>query len=220
MASGLYIDEKRDFHIVRWLIVLGILLTVAAASYYAYRWYTTGEKPPVVPVPSKAYAETVIDEKPLTKKQIDTYKVPSTHPRYISIPALNISKARVATVGLLKNNELDTPLHIDDTGWYTESAFPGQGFGVVLIDGHNGGVSRNGIFAELGNLKNNDKIIIERGDGKKISYSVVENKTMSLQEANKTGMNRVLQPFDPDKEGLGLITCAGDWVPRDRVYST
>ena len=219
MASGLYIDQKRNFHAVRWLIILGILLLIAACGYYAYLWYTTGAKPPLVPLPATAYADPTVDESPVTKKQIDEHTVPATHPRYISIPALGISKARVTTVGLLKNNELDTPLRIDDAGWYDKSAFPGQGFGVVLIDGHNGGVSRDGIFAKLDKLKNGDKIIIQRGDGKKISYSVVENRTVSLAEANKTGMNRVLQPYDQEKEGLGLITCAGDWVPRDKVYS-
>lgn len=218
MASGLYLGQKRDFHIVRWLILLGVVLLLVAIGYYAYQWYTTGSRPPLVPLPASAYADPTVNETPITKKQIDEYTVPATHPRYISIPALGISKVRVVVVGLLQNNELDTPLHIDDTGWYNKGAFPGQGYGVVLIDGHNGGTSRDGVFVNLDKLKDGDKITIERGDGKKITYSVVENRTMSLKEANKTGMNRLLQPYESDKEGLGLITCAGNWVPRDRVF--
>lgn len=218
MASGLYIDQKRDFHAVRWLILLGIALLLVAAGYYAYQWYTTGTRPPLIPLPASAYADTSVNETPISKEQIDKHTVPATHPRYISIPSLGVSKARVVTVSLLSNNELDTPLHIDDTGWYDKGAFPGQGYGVVLIDGHNGGVSRDGIFAHLDQLKNGDKIIIERGDGKELTYLVVENSTMSLKEANKTGMNRLLQPYEEDKEGLGLISCAGNWIPRDKVY--
>lgn len=219
MAIGLEIDQKRDFRAVRWLIILGIVLLLVAIGYYGVMWYTTGARPPLVPLPAVAYADPTVNETPITKKQIDEYTVPATNPRYISIPSLNVSKARVVLVGLLPNNELDTPLHIDDTGWYDKSAFPGQGYGVVLIDGHNGGISRNGIFSHLDRLKNGDKITIERGDGKKMTYSIVENRTMSLKDANKTGMNRLLQPYDPEKEGLGLITCAGDWVPRDKVFN-
>ncbi|USN96011.1 MAG: class F sortase [Candidatus Nomurabacteria bacterium] len=219
MASGLYIDQKRDFHVVRWLIILGVVLLLAATGYYAYEWYTTGARPPLVPLPAVAYADPSVNETPITKKQINDYKVPATHPRYISIPALGITKARVVIVGLLKNNELDTPLHIDDTAWYDKSAFPGQGYGVVLIDGHNGGISRDGIFVHLDKLKNGDTITIERGDGKKFTYDVVENRTVSLKEANTTGMNRLLEPYNSNKEGLGLITCAGTWIPRDHVFN-
>ena len=63
-----------------------------------------------------------------------------------------------------------------------------------------------------------DEIIIERGDGKKIRYSVMENKLETLMEANTSGMKRLMTPYDSTKEGLGLITCAGNWVPRDKVF--
>lgn len=218
MARGLYIDQKRDFRIVRRFLLIGPVLLLLVGGYYAYQWYTTGSRPPLIPLPASAYTDTSVNETPITPKQIKKYKVPATHPRYISIPALGVSKARVVVVGLLKNNELDTPLYIDDAGWYDKGAFPGQGYGVVLIDGHSGGVSRNGIFVHLDQLKNGDTITIERGDGKKFIYSVVENRTLSLKEANMSGMNRLLHPYDEDKEGLGLITCAGNWVPRDKVF--
>jgi hypothetical protein len=31
-------------------------------------------------------------------------------------------------------------------------------------------------------------------------------------------MKRLLTPFEPAKEGLGIITDAGNWVPRDKVF--
>lgn len=217
-VSGLYIEHKRDFHIKRWLLLVVSTALIALLGWYGYRWFTTGERPPVIPLPASAYADPSIDETTVSKSDIDNYTVPATHPRYISIPALNIDKARVKVVGLTKNNTLDTPRNISDTAWYDKSAFPGQGYGAVLIDGHNGGVSRDGVFVNLDKLKDGDKITIERGDGKKITYSVVENKTESLKDANSTGMQRLLTPFDPAKEGLGLITCAGNWVPRDKVF--
>lgn len=217
-VSGLYIPYKRDYHIK---FILGLLITVAmisAIGWFGYKWFTTGEKPPVVPLPASAMADPSIDESRVTLADINNYKVPASHPRYISIPALNVEKARVQNVGLTKSNTVDTPKNIADAAWYNKSALPGQGFGAVLIDGHNGGITRDGIFARLDQLKKGDEIVIERGDGKKIRYNVMENKIETLKEANTSGMKRLLTPFDSGKEGLGLITCAGNWVPRDKVF--
>lgn len=216
--AGLYIESKRDFHWRLWLAILVAIALLASAGWLTYHWFTTGEKPPILPLPASALADPSVNETPVSKAQIASYKVPATHPRYISIPALNITKARVQSVGLTKNNLLDTPANIHDTAWYRDGAFPGQGFGAVIINGHNGGVSRDGVFVGLNKLKSGDRIIVERGDGKKITYVVTENRTESLAETNKTGMKRLLTPYDPAKEGLGLITCAGNWVPRDKVF--
>jgi sortase (surface protein transpeptidase) len=71
----------------------------------------------------------------------------------------------------------------------------------------------------LDKLKTGDEIIIERGDGKTINYNVVEDITESLHDANTTGMKRLMTPYDPNKEGLGLITCAGNYVPSDRLFN-
>jgi LPXTG-site transpeptidase (sortase) family protein len=216
--AGLFIEHKRDFHWRLWLLVLLGVILLSVSGWLAYRWFTTGEQPPLIPLPASALADPSIDEEPIPQSAVDNHKVSATHPRYISIPALNIKKVRVKDVGLTANNLLDTPANIHDTAWYRDGAFPGQGYGAVIINGHNGGVTRDGVFAGLANLKNGDEIIIERGDGRKITYRVVENRTESLTETNKTGMKRLMTPYDQSKEGLGLITCAGKWVPRDKVF--
>ncbi len=218
MSSGLYLDRKSDKSWIRWTILALLASMIVLTIYYAYQWFTTGNQPPIVSLPASALADTSVDETPVTEDQRIDYTVPANNPRYISIPALNIMKARVQNVGLTKNNILDTPANISDTAWYNKSATPGQGYGAVLIDGHNGGISRNGVFAGLDKLKEGDEITLERGDGQKFTYSVVENKTESLQDANTTGMKRLMTPYDTSKEGLGLITCAGKWVPRDKVF--
>lgn len=217
-VAGLYIERKGRGAIVGWMASAIVVLLLLVIGWYAYQWFVTGEKPPVIPLPASALADTSVDESPVTDSMIDSYTVPATHPRYISIPALNVDKARVQVVGLTKNNILDTPRNISDTAWYNQSATPGQGYGQVVIDGHNGGVSRDGIFVNLDKLANGDEITIERGDGKQIIYKVVENKTESLKDTNATGMQRLMTPYDNTKEGLGLITCAGNWVPRDKVF--
>lgn len=174
--AGLYLEHKRDFHWRRWLLILVAVLLLAISGWMAYRWFTTGEKPPIIPLPASALADPSVNEETLSKEAIDNYKVSATHPRYISIPALNITKARVQSVGLTKNKLLDTPVNIHDTAWYREGAFPGQGYGAVIINGHNGGMTRDGVFAGLDKLKNGDQIIVERGDGKKITLSPGTNR--------------------------------------------
>lgn len=218
MASGLQIPRKRDLYIGRWLFLIMLFAGFYAIGSLALEWYTTGKRPSVLPLPASALADPSVDETPVSQAAIASYAVPATHPRYISISSLGINKARVQVVGLTKYNTVAMPRSISDAGWYSKSAYPGQGYGSVLIDGHNGGISRNGIFANLDKLRIGDSITIERGDGKKIRYTVVENKIESLKDANATGIKRLLTPYITAKEGLGLITCAGNWVPRDKVF--
>ena len=218
MSSGLYINTKKDRKFLHWIILGFLAILIVVGIYYGYQWFTKGDQPPLVPLPASALADPSVDESPVSQAAIDSYTVPATHPRYISIPALSIDKARVQQIGLTKDNMLDTPKNISDTAWYTKSATPGQGYGSVIIDGHNGGISRDGVFVNLDKLKEDDEISIERGDGKLVKYKVVENRTMSLKEANSTGMKELMTPYEAGKEGLGLITCAGKWVPRDKVF--
>lgn len=218
MNPGLNIDRAQDHHILRWVVAFVIVATMAIAAWYAYLWYTKGVLPPLPVVPASAMADPSIDETPITPGAIDAHTVPASHPRYISMPSLGIDKARVVSIGLTKQNLLDTPKNIGDTAWFNKSATPGMGTGAVVIDGHNGGATRDGIFAKLASLNNGDLITIERGDGKKISYAVAENRTMSLEQANDQGMKDMMNSIDLSKEGLSLITCAGNWVPRDKVF--
>ena len=158
-----------------------------------------------------------VDETEVTQEKKDDYQVPNpSFPRYLSIPSLKISNARVVQIGTIKNTgQLDSPKSIYDAGWYTKSGLPGAGKGAVLIDGHNGGPTKGGIFENLGSLSKGSEIIIERGDGQRITYQVVDNREMSVEdinnESNPLGMKTMLNSMDPKKEGLNMITCVGDW---------
>lgn len=214
--SGLVIYEKRQLHLMRWLFLLILLAVLAVGGWYWYRWYTTGEEPPL-PIPLVS-ADSSIDESDVTQAQVEAYNVPANQPRYISIPSLGISKVRVLSVGVTSGGQLDVPKNINDTAWYNKSATPGQGYGAVLIDGHNGGITRDGVFARLGTLTTDDEIIIERGDEKQFIYRVIENESMPLDEVNKTGMTKMMKSAVNSKEGLNLITCDGKWVPQIKQF--
>jgi hypothetical protein len=158
-----------------------------------------------------------VDETEVTQEKKDDYQVPNpSFPRYLSIPSLKISNARIVQIGTIKNTgQLDSPKSIYDAGWYTKSGLPGAGKGAVLIDGHNGGPTKGGVFENLGSLSKGSEIIIERGDGQRITYQVADNREMSVEdinnESNPLGMKTMLNSMDPKKEGLNMITCVGDW---------
>jgi sortase (surface protein transpeptidase) len=214
--SGLQIQHKRNFHMFRWSVSLIVFAVVAAYAYFGVRWYSTGELSPL-PMPVSA-ADTSVDESVVTDKQVQDYKVGASEPRYIEITKLGIAQTRVTKVGLTANKMLDVPRNINDTGWYAKSATPGSGVGAVLIDGHNGGVSRSGAFAKLETLQKGDQISIERGDGKTFTYEVYDVRDMSLAQAVNGGMKEMMYSVDPSKEGLSLITSSGKWVPKDKQF--
>jgi sortase (surface protein transpeptidase) len=163
-------------------------------------------------------ADTSVDESVVTDKQVQDYKVGASEPRYIEITKLGIAQTRVTKVGLTANKMLDVPRNINDTGWYAKSATPGSGVGAVLIDGHNGGVTRSDAFAKLETLQKGDQISIERGDGKTFTYEVYDVRDMSLAQAVNGGMKEMMYSVDPSKEGLSLITSSGKWVPKDKQF--
>lgn len=215
MASGLEIHRGR-IQGTGLIITLAIFAVLGTLCFWIFNWYVNGDEPPV-PLPV-ASADPRIDETPVPKDKIDNYKVPASDPRYLSIPKLDVKKTRVMNVGLTNNGQLDVPKNIDDVAWYRKSARPGEGAGAVLIDGHNGGIRRDGVFAKLGTLQEGDEIKVERGDGEAFTYQVVENESMTLEEANKSGMKKMMYSAQSDKEGLNLITCDGKWVPKDQVF--
>jgi len=212
---ALFIEQKANLPIKRIFFISTFIVLLGASGWYGFRWYTTGEEPPLVPVAS---ADPRISEADISASDMDNYTVASKNPRYISIPKLDVVRARVQKVGITATNELDMPKNIHDTAWYERSMRPGSGYGAVLIDGHASGVSKDGVFAKLKTLEEGDHITIERGDGKKFTYSVVENKSMPLEEVLKSGMKKMMKSAESNTEGLSLITTDGKWIPRYQQF--
>lgn len=218
MRHGLEISRSRQTSaILAWIFGALSVIFIGVAGYSLYSWYMTGSTPLDIPLPV-AKADARINESPVTTDQVDAHQVGPLEPRYISIPSLSVSKARVMNVGLTDTNNLDVPQNIHDAGWFNKSATPGSGFGTVVIDGHSVGINENGVFIDMHKLRKGDMITIERGDGQQINYEVADNRTMSLDEANATGMQSMMSSVDAEKEGLSLITCAGNWIPRMNMF--
>lgn len=149
------------------------------------------------------------------------YVVAATSPRVITIGKFGV-KARVLALGTNDKNEIDTPKNIYDTAWYTGSSKPGDQ-GAMLLSGHVSGPTKHGVFYDIKRLVPGDEIGVERGDAKRLVYSVVSVETTP---ADKVDMLRLVNSAVPGKSGLNLITCGGgfdtktnEFTDRTVVYS-
>lgn len=157
-----------------------------------------------------------VDETDVTNDDKNNYKVAPNKPRFLSIAKLGIDRARVVEVGLNNIGRLQVPASIYDVGWYRSSGKPGLG-GTMLLDGHNGGPTKEGVFKHLPEASIGDIITIERGDGKFFKYKIVENEEVPLSEADSK-MSKMLESPEKDKESLSIITCTGTWSQVQQTY--
>lgn len=208
-------SKKKSRQVVVVALSVCWLLLIGYTGFYLYVNFIQTKD--ISSSSSQTVASHEVDETEVTQEKKEDYQVPNpSFPRYLSIPSLKISNARIVQIGTIKDTgQLDSPKSIYDAGWYTKSGLPGAGKGAVLIDGHNGGPTKGGIFENLGSLSKGSEIIIERGDGQRITYQVADNREMSVEdinnESNPLGMKTMLNSIDPKKEGLNMITCVGDW---------
>lgn len=159
-------------------------------------------------------ASPVPSEEKVNTDTIKSYKVAADLPRIINIPAFG-EQARVLQVGVDTKNQLLTPKNIYDTAWYTGSSKPGE-MGAAVIDGHFVGPTTNGVFSRLSQMKQGEKIVIERGDGKQLTFAVVALETVPV---DKVDMIKILNSAQPAKPGLNLITCGGKYDPKTFEFS-
>lgn len=189
------------------LLIAGFFLKVFLWEQHYYQ-HKTGSDRAVTAAENEGVDESEPDRA--------NYKVPASHPRYLSIPKLQVKNARVLQVGLKNNGELNTPSNIFDVGWYFASGLPGQG-GTLLLDGHNGGPTKTGVFKQLPSLVKGDIVTIERGDGTIFNYRVVENYTIKLSQADGE-MSKMQESPVAGQESLSIITCTGEWSQAQRTY--
>ena len=157
----------------------------------------------------------LVEEEP-TEEEVREYYVDPDKPRYLTIESLGIYNSRVLQMGVNYLGEVDTPYNIFDVGWYEGSSTPGAG-GTMLIDGHNGGPHVYGVFKNLPDLAKGDIIKIERGDGVVFNYSVYENTTVDLAEADAYMKTALKSPVE-GKESLTLISCTGEWSQQQLTF--
>ncbi len=144
---------------------------------------------------------------------IKGYTVAANMPRYLKIDRIGVN-ARVRRVGPDSNGSVKGPTNIYDVGWYENSSLPGEN-GTILLDGHVAGQSNRGVFYGLGTLKKSDKVTIERGDGKLLTYTVVSAEQADFDNLD---MRKVLNSAVSGKQGLNLMTASGRFNVRTNQY--
>jgi sortase (surface protein transpeptidase) len=201
------------------LLVTMACAVFVAGSYVSFTsWKTNKTVTAKVAVLSQQTGEVendngIPDESNLGPDSVTNYRVATDLPRLINIPKLDV-KARVKRLGVKSNNELMAPANIFDAGWYDGSSKPGED-GAMLVDGHVSGPTKAGIFFKLGSLNKDDKISIERGDGKIFNYRVVKSE---VYDYDKVDMAAALRTVESGKPGLNLITCSGRYDVLTNKY--
>ena len=216
MATGLHINRQRDHHVGLWIFVTIVLLILAVTGWYAFRFYTTGERPPF-PIPV-AVADPSIEENSVTETAQKAHKVDPLQPRYISIPSQSVLDARVFGITTRSDGELDLPRNIHDAGWYNKSVTPGGQTGAGWIVGRSTGPTEGGVFQDADRLKSGDKMIIERGDGKEFTYIVKDVEILGLKDLSEGAMKDMAKSVDKTKEGLNIVVSTGNWIPAQEMY--
>ena len=217
MAHGLEIKYKREGHPLMWAFLILVIILALLAGWFGLQYFNTGNLPLGMTVRS-LQANPNVDESDVSDEQVKSHGVKPDEPRYITIPKLSLGQVRIFSADVDANNLIESPANIADAAWYTKSSRPGLGYGAILINAHNGGVSRDGAFANLGSLSKGDTIELERGDGEQFIYKVIDTKTMSLEELSTSGMKMMMESAEDSKEGFNLITFDGNWVPKLKQF--
>ena len=188
------------------LVALFLIMLGASGIVYGSVSYQEQPRPPKQTIEVNVTLDPS-SNKPTTKA-IASYTVAPDLPKYISIPSISVTNARVIRLGYLANGQITTPDNIYDTGWYENSSKPGQK-GAMFIFGHVSSWTANGVFYNLKNLTPGDKVIITRGDNVPFTYEVVKTK---IYPYNEVDMQQVLSPINFNKPGLNLMTCTGQVI--------
>ncbi len=136
----------------------------------------------------------------------------SSLPGRIIIPKIAVD-AELEHVGLGKTGNMAVPLHYANAGWYRGGPKPGE-VGSAVIDGHvDNGLGSAAVFARLTELVEGDDIYIEREDGTRVHFKVVEQATYAI---NDVPLETIFNSKDAAR--LNLITCDGTWLPEEKMY--
>lgn len=198
------------------LVIAGIFARIAIWEYHYYK-----EKTGKIRTEPASFSDNLVEEeqeistKKPTESEINAHTVSANQPRFLSIPKINVHRARVVSVGVKENGQMDTPNNNYDIGWFHTSGLPGFG-GTMLMNGHSG-TNIPGVFKNLPQVQKGDLIKVERGDGSSFEYVVYDSKTIHLDQANKHMQNMIISPI-LGEESLSLISCTGTWSQARRTY--
>lgn len=185
-----------------------LLVTIAALFVFIFTLIrATLYSPESVDQNSSNISETAVPEK------ISTTSLELSYPSRLIIQKLKLD-AKVQHVGIGKKGGMGIPTNFTDVGWYKYGTLPGAK-GSAVMDGHvDNGLSLPGVFKQLSSLQEGDDVYVLMQNGNSLRF-VVERKDY-YDYADQSALNIIFN--QDDSSWLRLITCVGDWVPKDRTY--
>jgi LPXTG-site transpeptidase (sortase) family protein len=156
--------------------------------------------------------EKNLDKEQQAEVQAVLTKATSTKPVQLRIPAINVD-ASIDDVGISIHNTIAVPEGYSDVGWYRYGPVPGA-LGTAIMDGHlDNGFGLAAVFHRLKELKEGDRIYIKNAGGKVLEFSVSEQRTVK----NDASTRDLFAQHDGAR--LVLITCEGQWLSEEEMYT-
>jgi LPXTG-site transpeptidase (sortase) family protein len=127
-------------------------------------------------------------------------------PVHLSIPAIGVDTP-VFPIGLAPDGTLAVPQpgpRLNTAAWFENSPTPGQP-GPSIIEGHVDSVDGPSVFLRLGDIEPGDRVVVERADGRTLTFEVNAVRDFLKSEFPTTlvyGGDQLSQP------SLRLITCS------------
>lgn len=181
------------------LITLVLSLVIVLAGFGIWNM-TRNKKRPV----------TAAKELVAIKAEAEKPQEPDTSDRLV-IDKIGVD-AKITTVGLTKEGNMDAPASTDDVGWYKNSSKFGNTGASVLAGHYDSASGAKGVFYDLNKLKVGDEIVVNKFNGPKITYKVSKTKIYTATDKPSEVFNSSGGAY------LNLITCTGSWDKNKDQY--
>lgn len=181
------------------LIAISAIIIIALVGFGVWN-ATRNKKRPVV----KANKITG------AKAEAEKSQAPDTSD-HLKIDSIGVD-AKIISVGLTKEGNMEAPASVKDVGWYKNSSKFGSTGTAVLAGHYDGANGDKGVFYSLNKLKSGDEIVISKYNGPKITYKVTKTKIY-------TSTDKPSEVFNSSSGShLNLITCTGSWDKNKDQY--
>ena len=131
-------------------------------------------------------------------------------PTALTVEALGVSAAPVATVGVDETGDMDVP-GAREVGWYRYGPRPGDA-GSAVLAAHVAYDGVDGVFRHLGSLAAGDRLTVAFAGGEARSFTVTEVTRVPKPDLPADTWARSGEPR------LVLITCGGDFDAEAGSY--
>jgi hypothetical protein len=169
-----------------------VVLAVAAALLLALAALVS--VPPAAPRCAPVGAPVHLDRTPL----------PSSDPVSVTVGSIDACST-LQPVGVDAQRRIEVPsVHTpEQAGWYRLGPTPGE-LGPAVVVGHVNGDGRAGVFADLDDVEEGDRIAVARRDGRTAFFTAT-----TVVQADKDAFPTTAVYGDTRDAQLRLITCGG-----------